>query len=406
MAQGKTEQDKIIDKFVAERNKNIGEVIIPQVGEIPPQMECWYGAIMNQYCTTDLIRHYCEAIGDWRNPLWLSEDYARNTRWGGIIAPPTFTDAIVQPYAGKMATDDELEPYPFKSFFNLPNGTTRWLFRPIRPGDKFHVVEVDLGLTEVEPTRPAPARQFDDVIRKIIYNQRDEIVAINDRHMDTTINHDLKGAPFWGLRKRRRLTDQERDAIIDGYEKMKLRGADTLFWEEVKVGEEVWPLTVGPLSVYDNVCAYAGIVQSHAVAFDAEWQRIKRVFHFSWLDPEVNAWTCSGICHMVDGKGHADIFSGGAAVSFYFQIEGLLSRMLCNWMGDDGFLRKLDDRVPVLPIVGEVLCNKGKVTRKYVEGDEHLVDLDVWTDNLDGERLITGSATVRLASRTDFGKIK
>ena len=406
MAQRKTEQDKIIDKFVAERNKNIGEVIIPQVGEIPPQMECWYGSIMNQYCTTDLIRHYCEAIGDWRNPLWFSEDYARNTRWGGIIAPPTFTDAIVQPYAGKMATDDELKPYPFESFFNLPNGTTRWIYRPIRPGDKFHVVEVDLGLTEVEPTRPAPARQFDDVIRKIIYNQRDEIVAINDRHMDTTINHELKGAPFWGLRKRRRLTDQKRDAITDGYESMKLRGADTLFWEEVKIGEEVWPLTVGPLSVYDNVCANAGIVQSHAVAFDAEWQRIKRVFHFSWLDPEVNAWTCSGICHMVDGKGHADIFSGGSAVSFYFQIEGLLSRMLCNWMGNDGFLKKLDDRVPVLPIIGDVLCNKAKVTRKYVEGDEHLIDLDVCTDSLDGEHLLTGNATVRLVSRTDFSKIE
>jgi hypothetical protein len=268
------------------------------------------------------------------------------------------------------------------------------------------VFVVDLVITEVEPTRPAPARQFDDVIRKIIYNQRDEIVAINDRHMDTTINHELKGAPFWGLRKRRCLTDRERDAITDGYENIKLRGADTLFWEDVKVGEEVWPLTVGPLTVYDNVCAYAGIVQSHAVAFDAEWQRIKRVFHFSWLDPEVNAWTCSGICHMVDGKGHADIFSGGSAVSFYFQIEGLLSRMLCNWMGDDGFLKKLDDRVPILPIVGEVLCNQGKVTRKYVEGDEHLVDLDVWTDNLDGERLIIGNATVRLVSRTDLGKIR
>jgi hypothetical protein len=79
--------------------------------------------------------------------------------------------------------------------------------------------------------------------------------------------------------------------------------------------------------------------------------------------------------------------------------------MICNWMGDDGFLKKLDDRVPILPIVGDVLCNRGKVTKKYVEGDEHLVDLDVWTDHLDGERFLTGSATVRLPSRTDFGKI-
>jgi hypothetical protein len=108
---------------------------------------------------------------------------------------------------------------------------------------------------------------------------------------------------------------------------------------------------------------------------------------------------------MVDDKGHAGIFTGGSAVAFYFQIEGLIGRMLCNWMGDDGFLKMLDDRVPIMPIVGEVLCNKGKVTKKYVEGDEHLLDLDVWCDNLDGECLVTGKATVRLASRTDFAKV-
>jgi len=35
------------------------------------------------------IRRFAEAIGD-SNPLWVDEEYARKTRHGGIVAPPTF----------------------------------------------------------------------------------------------------------------------------------------------------------------------------------------------------------------------------------------------------------------------------------------------------------------------------
>jgi len=399
MAKEKSEQDRLIGEWVAERNKHIGEVTIPPLGEYPPDLNCWYGSIMNEWVTTDVIRHFADGMGD-RNPLWRSQDYAKRTRWGGIIAPPTITDTIVQPYSGKMSA----EAPPFNSFFTLPNGSTRQLFQVIRPGDRFRVLQIDLGLTEVEPTRPKPARQFDDAARRVIINQRDEIVAIHDRHMDAVVNHDLKGAPFWGVRKRRRLTDKERDAIQRGYDTEKRRGADTLYWEDVTVGKEITPLTVGPYSVYDIAACYT-VIAGHAVAFDVEWERIKLAPWFHWLDPEVNAWTCSGICHFQDEKGHAGIFTGGTAVGFYSQLEWLLGRVICNWMGDDGFLKKLDDRVPVYPIIGDVLCCKGKVANKYTEGSEHLVDLEVRCENLDGVILMPGSATVRLPSQTDFGKV-
>ena len=35
------------------------------------------------------IRRYAEAVGD-PNPLYSDEEYAKNTRYGGIIAPPGF----------------------------------------------------------------------------------------------------------------------------------------------------------------------------------------------------------------------------------------------------------------------------------------------------------------------------
>ena len=49
------------------------------------------------------------------------------------------------------------------------------------------------------------------------------------------------------------------------------------------------------------------------------------------------------------------MYTGGPAVGFYSQIEWLLGRMLCNWMGDDGTLKVLDDRVPIYPILGSFL---------------------------------------------------
>ena len=38
--------------------------------------------------TLDAIHRYCRAVGE-TNPLYFDEAYARKTRWGGLIAPPS-----------------------------------------------------------------------------------------------------------------------------------------------------------------------------------------------------------------------------------------------------------------------------------------------------------------------------
>jgi len=75
---------------------------------------------MNEWVTTDVIRHFADAMGD-RNPLWRREDYAKNTRWGGIIAPPTISDTIIQPYSGDFDTSEVATR--FKTIFAIPNGS-------------------------------------------------------------------------------------------------------------------------------------------------------------------------------------------------------------------------------------------------------------------------------------------
>src|SRR3954469_8206110 len=52
--------------------------------------------------TRDNIRHYAHGIGD-DNPLWCEPSYAAKTRFGGIVALPSFlfaTSRIVAGYVG------------------------------------------------------------------------------------------------------------------------------------------------------------------------------------------------------------------------------------------------------------------------------------------------------------------
>ena len=62
---------------------------------MPVRVELW-----NNEATRDTIRHYAWGIGD-DNPLYCDPAYAAQTRWGTLIAPPTFFfgvfDAVVAP---------------------------------------------------------------------------------------------------------------------------------------------------------------------------------------------------------------------------------------------------------------------------------------------------------------------
>ena len=55
--------------------------------------------------TRDNIRHYAHGIGD-DNPLWCDPDYAKDTKYGDVVALPSFlfsTSRIVSGYVGGLA---------------------------------------------------------------------------------------------------------------------------------------------------------------------------------------------------------------------------------------------------------------------------------------------------------------
>ena len=80
------------------------------------------------------IRRFAEAIGD-PNPLYTDEKYARKTKYGTIIAPPTFVTALTdREWARQNIFEVEC---PLKRILN--GGNEIELYEPIRAGDRICV---------------------------------------------------------------------------------------------------------------------------------------------------------------------------------------------------------------------------------------------------------------------------
>jgi hypothetical protein len=68
-------------------------------------------------------------------------------------------------------------------------------------------------------------------------------------------------------------------------------------------------------------------------------------------------------------------------------------------MGDDGFLRRSECKVRRHNPQGDMLFIDGKVTRKFVDGGRHLVEIAQVGVNQDDEQSVVGTGIVELRSR-------
>jgi len=386
-ASTKEEFYKQVDEWLDGRKKRIGEVHIPQLGVWPPDARVSFVAgLNNELVTADLIRHYADAIGD-KNPLWRNEVYAKRTRWGGIIAPPTFMDAIAPTFVGSGRF------YP-RGMRALVAGAKRKWFQVMRPGDKIHCVDRYLGVEE-KTKKGQSYRLFLETTRRTYINQREETVAIADSPIITTAVGTLEETKnAYPFRERQKYTQEELDRIHHAYETETARGAEVLFWEDVAVGEELKPIVVGPLDPTDNLAFMAAI--QFVPGFGLKWDIIKADPTWCTINPETNEYHFGAETHLIDWIARLRV--GANAYGLAAMSEGLLCHLITNWMGDDGILKRLECRQRRLNHLGDVSWMKGKVTKKYTDNGEHLVDLELYCENQANIVHMDGSATVQLMS--------
>jgi hypothetical protein len=342
--------------------------------------------IYNEEASIDAIRHFAHGIGD-PNEMWDNPGHGFiSSTYGSLVAPPSFLYSVVWPsgiLAGGLPG--------VHSFF----GGNDWeFFHIIRAGD---MISAEAKLTDVVEKNNSKAAghtviQYVEVVYK---NQYGDIVAKAKGWSIRAERSALKEKGKYADIKKHHFTEAEMKLIYDTYDKEEVRGVAIRYWEDVKEGDLITPVAKGPLNLGDIQGYASGAIPP--LAYGALPVYLKKHPAYGFHHPTSNRLEPVSRVNIDDYVAHEI----GINAAFDYGADRIcwIGHALTNWMGDDGFLTKLNVEIRLPDIIGDATFCKGKVTRKYKDGEDHLVDLDVWAENQRGEITAPGKATVRLFSK-------
>lgn len=127
------------------------------------------------------IRRFADAVGD-PNPLYCDEEYARNSRYGSIIAPPGFicSSWFTQPKSGTPSTDlrGEVRAALEKAGYTNPGavnvGDECDFFIPVRAGDTIAALP---KIKEIRERESAKGKMVFTITEITYINQNGDLVA-------------------------------------------------------------------------------------------------------------------------------------------------------------------------------------------------------------------------------------
>ncbi len=339
--------------------------------------------------TRDAIRHFAWGIGD-DNPLWADRDYAGASPLGGITAPPCILYAI----------DSTIVAPKLPGVQWIYAGTDFTWFEPIREGDTF---TVEAKLTKQQEKSGRRFARWVMQTGEVVYrNQHGRVAATALGHCARTprLTHND------GAKKReplpeaepQRYTAQELDLLERETLDEQRRGSEPLYWEDVAVGDEVPTVVKGPLSVIDILAWYSatqGALHYGGAHGDAiRYRRRHADYH---INPKTGAKDAAGRGHLEASTGR-DVGMGGV-YDVGPQRIAWAQHMLCNWMGDHGFLHELNVSVRRPNLEGDTIRWHGKITDKRTVGDVRLVEIAVEAKCQRDIHSAGGTAVVALPSR-------
>lgn len=79
--------------------------------------------------------------------------------------------------------------------------------------------------------------------------------------------------------------------------------------------------------------------------------------------------------------------------------HALVGRMLHEWVKYNGRIKRFALQYRGMDMVNQDVTCRGVITKKYQQDGEDIVELEVWTENPQGQRTSPGTATVALPSR-------
>ncbi|SDH76005.1 MaoC family dehydratase N-terminal domain-containing protein [Variovorax sp. OV700] len=350
------------------------------------------GATAEPWCyeaTRDNIRHYAHGIGD-DNPLWCDPDYAAKSKYGGIIALPSFlfsTSRIVSGYVGGLP-----------GVHAMWSGADWEWHKPVNRNDTIRT-EAYLKDLVVHQTKFA-GRAVQQTYHVDFFNQHGDKVAEADSWCFRTERDHAReqGSKYKEVRAKapRRYSTEEIQEAYRLYAKEEVRGSTPRYWEDVKEGEALPTMFKGPMTVTGFIAYAQGWGGLYIRANKLAWKLID-------AHPGVGITNRFGIPDVPERVHWEEDFAleVGAPGAYDYGPErtSWLTHHLTNWAGDEGFLRKAHCKIRRHNPEGDMLFIKGHVKRKFVENGRHLVEISQEAHNQDDELSVLGSGVVELPTR-------
>jgi len=317
---------------------------IPTLPELPPEDVTIWG-----------IHRYAAATED-PNPLWRDEEYANKTRWGGVIAPPTFVEVysplnrIMRETGGELAGLTAPFQLPFQS--QLLAGEDFEFYLPIRPGDSIsgRVVLGDIWEGKSRSTSGRLVFMRED---KDYRNQKNELVS--------------------------------RVSWIRVFVETPPPAA--LAAPPVSPQRKVRPATVHPTQVH-----FEDVAVGMEIPSMEKWVTMTTIAKWAGATGDV------GTPHL--DHEFAQTVYGLPGVVAHGPLNGAyLAQLITNWMGGWGVFKKHSTRYRGSVRPKNIITFHGKVVRKWVEQGEKMVECETWAENQHGARTATGVSVISLPAR-------
>ncbi len=330
------------------------------------------------------IRSWSVINGDMR-PLYMDPDHAAKSPWGALIAPP----AVILSYEQFNPETDAIQG----TFNILSSAKVEW-DGPLKMGDTLLPESVITSVEEITKD-PSEGRVVSQVVTTEIRNLDGRLVgkAVLDWHFfergsgaQRALFGDREDAYMW--------SQEQIEALGAEYKEEEQRGADTLYWDDVKEGEELDHVLKGPTTRTKYVgrsgsvwywgmkLGFESMEQRPELFFENENSSLEPIMAVDWVHHRSQRW-------------------GGLPGSLEENTDHVhyLVQALVNWSGDAGFPHSMDLQFPIQNMVGDVTRSYGRVTGKRKEGDKAIVTFEVWQENELDERITTGTAEMVLPTR-------
>jgi len=329
-------------------------------------------------CTEYLIRHWLETVED-ANPLYLDRDYAQSRGFKDVVAQPGMVICtLVLPFRWPMKAfhkTRQLLHFELKDLLEQPVGILAnyemKFFRHVEIGDRLSTTG---RLVDISPfKRTKLGAGYFTKLETSYYNQRDELVsqahtnlfsyggkmpegeeteedrvkaeaAMQRRATPSTLDDQAPGEPpseHWLDGGWHNGTEEMLESWRTGWQGGEL--ADKK-WDDVQVGDTL-PTLVIPITVTRCV-------------FMASASR-------DFAPQHHNTWYCH------NKSKTREMFLGT-----HFNM-GMLSRFMTDYGGPASTVRRIQLQMRRTIGAGEDYIMNGTITRKWEEGGEKLVDMDI-----------------------------